>query len=132
MNINLSNTVGLPLEHYLKGEGSRAILDHKTPNEFEGDFFYLPWMIMYSVATKSITAMLLVDLPLGSTRKIEATVPITLFTDVDYTDNLPSLLYFGEDRKAIKVTVMIWGDKLRYNDGIDRPMNLVKHLKTVA
>ena len=101
-------------------------------DDFEGDFHYLPYTVMYSVATRSITAMLLVDLPLGSTRKIEASVPITLFTDVDYTDNLPFLLYFGEDSKAIKVTVMIWGDKLRYNDDTDRPMNLVKHLKTVA
>ena len=132
LNINLSNTVGLPLEHYLKGEGSRAILDHKTLNEFEGDFFYLPWMIMYSVATKSIIAMLLVDLSLGTTRKIEANVPITLFTEVDYTDNLPLLLYYGEDNNAVQVTVMIWGDKLRYNDNIDRPMNLVKHLRPRA
>ena len=87
---------------------------------------------MYSVAARSVVAMLLVDLPLGSTRRIEATVPVTLFTDVDYADNLPFLLYFGEDRKAIKVTVMIWGDKLRYNDGTDRPMNLIKHLRPRA
>ena len=100
--------------------------------DFEGKFHYLPYTVMYSVTARSVVAMLLVDLPLGSSRKIEATVPITLFTDVDYDDSLPSLLYFGEDRKAIKVTVMIWGDKLRYNDGIERPMNLVKHLKTVA
>ena len=132
MNINLSNIVGLPLEPYLKGEGSRAILDHKTLSDFEGDFYYLPWTIMYSVATKSITAMLLVDIPLGTTRKIEANVPITLFTDVDYTDNLPFLLYYGEDNNTVQVTVMIWGDKLRYNDNIDRPMNLVKHLRPRA
>ena len=100
--------------------------------DFEGKFHYLPYTVMYSVTARSVVAMLLVDLPLGSTRKIEATVPITLFTDVDYTDNLPFLLYFGEDRKAIKVTVMIWGDKLRYNDGTDRPMNLVKHLEPKA
>ena len=87
---------------------------------------------MYSVTARSVVAMLLVDLPLGPTRKIEATVPLTLFTDVNYDDNLPSLLYFGEDREAVKATVMIWGDKLRYNDNIDRPMNLVKHLRPRA
>ena len=87
---------------------------------------------MYSVATKSILAMLLVDLSLGTTRKIEANVPITLFTEVDYSDNLPLLLYYEGDNNAVQVTVMIWGDKLRYNDSTDRPMNLVKHLKTVA
>ena len=132
MNNNLSNIVGLPLAPCLEREESQAILDHKIINDFEGEFHYLPYTVMYSVTARSVVAMLLVDLPLGSSRKIEATVPITLFTDVDYDDSLPSLLYFGEDRKAIKVTVMIWGDKLRYNDGIERPMNLVKHLKTVA
>ena len=101
-------------------------------DELKGDYHYLPNTVMYGVATRSIIAMLLVDLPLGSTRRIEACAPITLFTDVDYTDNLPFLLYYGEDNNAVQVTVMIWGDKLRYNDNIDRPMNLVKHLKTVA
>ena len=87
---------------------------------------------MYSVATRSIIAMMLVDLPLGSTKKIEASVPITLFNDVNYTDNLPCLLYHGENSSTVQATVMIWTDKLRYNDNIDRPMNLVKHLKPRA
>ena len=87
---------------------------------------------MYSIATRSIIAMLLVNLSLGSTRRIEACAPITLFTDVDYTDDLPCLLYRGENSNAVQATVMIWTDKLRYNDGIDRPMNLLKHLEPKA
>ena len=87
---------------------------------------------MYSIATRSIIAMMLVDLPLGSTRRIEACAPITLFTDVDYTDDLPCLLYHGGNSNTVQATVMIWTDKLRYNDGIDRPMNLVKHLEPKA
>ena len=97
--------------------------------DLKEDYHYLPNTVMYSIATRSIIAMLHIDLPLGSTRRIEACAPITLFTDVDYTDDLPCLLYHGENSNAVQATVMIWTDKLRYNDGIDRPMNLVKHLE---
>ena len=122
----------MPLAVYLEEEGSQVTLDHRTLDDVERNFYYLPYTIMYSVATRSIIAMMIVDLPLGSTKKIEASVPITLFTDVDYTDNLPCLLYHGENSNAVQATVMIWTDKLRYNDGIDRPMNLVKHLEPKA
>ena len=122
----------MPLAVYLEEEGSQATLDHRTLDDVEREFYYLPYTIMYSVATKSIIAMMLVDLPLGSTRKIEASVPIILFTDVDYTDNLPSLLYHGGNSNAVQVTVMIWVEKLKYNDGTDRPMNLIKHLRPRA
>ena len=122
----------MPLAVYLEEEGSQATLEHRTLDNVEKDSYYLPYTRMYSVATKSIIAMLLVDLPLGSTRRIEACAPITLFTDVDYTDNLPCLLYHGGNSNAVQATVMIWTDKLRSNDNIDRPMNLVKHLEPIA
>ena len=99
--------------------------------DMKEDHYYLPNTVMYSIATKSIIAMLHIDLPLGSTRRIEACAPITLFTEVDYTDDLPCLLFHGGNN-TVQATVMIWADKLRYNDGIDRPMGLVKPLKTMA
>ena len=113
-------------------EKSQATLDHKTMDDLKEEYHYLPNTMMYSIATRSIIAMLYIDLPLGSTRRIEACAPITLFTDVDYTDDLPCLLYHGGNSNTVQATVMIWTDKLRYNDGIDRPMNLVKHLEPKA
>ena len=96
------------------------------------DHYYLPNTLMYSIATKSIIAMLHIDLPLGSTRRIEACAPITLFTEVDYTNDLPCLLFHGGYNHTVQATVMIWADKLRYNDGTDRHMNLVKQLEPRA
>ena len=132
MNNNLSNIVGLPLAPCLEREEFPATLDHKTMEDLKEDYHYLPNTVMYSIATRSVIAMLYIDLPLGSTRRIEACAPITLFTEVDYTDDLPCLLFHGGNNNTVQATVMIWADKLRYNDGIDRPMNLVKPLKTVA
>ena len=100
--------------------------------EMKEDHYYLPNTVMYSIATKSIIAMLHIDLPLGSTRRIEACAPITLFTEVDYTDDLPCLLFHGGYNHTVQATVMIWADKLRYNDDLDKPMHLVKPLKTVV
>ena len=132
MNHNLSNIVGLPLTPCLEREESQVTGDDKTMDELKEDYHYLPNTVMYSIATRSIIAMLYIDLPLGSTRRIEACAPITLFTEVDYTDDLPCLLYHGGNSNTVQATVMIWTDKLRYNNGIDKPMNLIKHLKTVA
>ena len=131
MNNNLSNIVGLPLAPCLEREEFPATLDHKTMEDLKEDYHYLPNTVMYSIATRSVIAMLHIDLPLGSTRRIEACAPITLFTEVDYTDDLPCLLFHGGNN-TVQATVMIWADKLRYNDGIDRPMGLVKPLKTMA
>ena len=122
----------MPLAPCLEREEFPATLDDKTMDELKGDYHYLPNTVMYGVATRSIIAMLHIDLPLGSTRKIEACAPITLFTEVDYTDDLPCLLFHGGYNTPVQATVMIWTDKLRYNDGIDRPMDLVKPLKTMA
>ena len=132
MNNNLSNIVGLPLAPCLEREEFPATLDHKTMEDLKEDYHYLPNTVMYSIATRSVIAMLHIDLPLGSTRRIEACAPITLFTEVDYTDDLPCLLFHGGYNNTVQATVMIWPDKLRYNDGLDKPMNLVKPLKTVA
>ena len=100
--------------------------------DMKEDHYYLPNTLMYSIATKSIIAMLHIDLPLGSTRRIEACAPITLFTEVDYTNDLPCLLFHGGNNNTVQATVMIWADKLRYNDGTDRHMNLVKQLEPRA
>ena len=131
MNNNLSNLVGLPLAPCLEREEFPATLDDRAMYEVKEDYHYLPNTVMYSIATRSVIAMLYIDLPLGSTRRIEACAPITLFTEVDYTDDLPCLLFHGGNN-TVQATVMIWADKLRYNDGIDRPMGLVKPLKTMA
>ena len=131
MNNNLSNLVGLPLAPCLEREEFPATLDDRAMYEVKEDYHYLPNTVMYSIATRSVIAMLHIDLPLGSTRRIEACAPITLFTEVDYTDDLPCLLFHGGNN-TVQATVMIWADKLRYNDGIDRPFNLVKPLKTMA
>ena len=121
----------MPLAPCLEREEFPATLDDKAMYEVKGDYHYLPNTVMYSIATRSVIAMLHIDLPLGSTRRIEACAPITLFTEVDYTDDLPCLLFHGGNN-TVQATVMIWADKLRYNDGIDRPMGLVKPLKTMA
>ena len=126
MNNNLPNIVGLPLAPCLEREEFPATVDHKTMEELKEDYHYLPNTVMYSIATKSVIAMLYIDLPLGSTRKLEACVPITLFTEVNYTDDLPCLLFHGGHHTPVQATVMIWTDKLRYNDGVDKPMNLIK------
>ena len=131
MNNNLSNLVGLPLAPCLEREEFPATLDDRAMYEVKEDYHYLPNTVMYSIATRSVIAMLHIDLPLGSTRRIEACAPITLFTEVDYTDDLPCLLFHGGNN-TVQATVMIWADKLRYNDGIDRPLGLVKPLKTMA
>ena len=126
MNNNLPNIVGLPLAPCLEREEFPATVDHKTMEELKEDYHYLPNTVMYSIATRSVIAMLYIDLPLGSTRKLEACVPITLFTEVNYTDDLPCLLFHGGHHTPVQATVMIWTDKLRYNDGVDKPMNLIK------
>ena len=126
MNNNLSNLVGLPLAPCLEREEFPATSDDRTMDELKGDYYYLPNTVMYSIATRSVIAMLYIDLPLGSTRKLEACVPITLFTEVNYTDDLPCLLFHGGHHTPVQATAMIWTDKLRYNDGVDKPMNLIK------
>ena len=126
MNNNLSNLVGLPLAPCLEREEFPATLDDRAMYEVKEDYHYLPNTVMYSIATRSVIAMLYIDLPLGSTRKLEACVPITLFTEVNYTDDLPCLLFHGGHHTPVQATVMIWTDKLRYNDGVDKPMNLIK------
>ena len=116
----------MPLAPCLEREEFPATLDDRTMDELKGDYYYLPNTVMYGVATRSIIAMLHIYLPLGSTRKLEACVPITLFTEVNYTDDLPCLLFHGGHHTPVQATVMIWTDKLRYNDGVDKPMNLIK------